>query len=108
MVRNLSRSRKRYIGVEVESDEDVDGQSLYDSVLNSILQLFGEVGASKAELVLINHDSNTHQAILRCAHGSLDLVRASIVAIKKLAETEGTVHIISVSGTLKCLRKRLR
>jgi len=45
--------------------------------------------------------------ILRCFHNYLNMVRATIAFITKIDEKPAAMHIISVSGTLKTLRKNL-
>ncbi len=99
--------RRRYIAVRIDSDGISDGRDVYDAVSSSILRLFGEYGASQTELALIEYDQETKQAILRCSHRALDLVKASIVAVTEANNEKATVHIALVSGTLKSLRSRI-
>jgi RNase P/RNase MRP subunit POP5 len=102
------RMRRRYIAIEIESNQPFDERDFYDAVWTSILRLFGEYGASQTELVLVEYDPEKKQAILRCSHKALDLVRASTVAITEIKNEKATAHIMLVSGTLKSLRRKLR
>jgi len=100
--------RRRYIVVKIESDHPVEERDFYDVVWTSILKLFGEYGASQAELGLVDYSGETNQAILRCSHKALDLVRASIVAVTGIRNEKAAAHILFASGTLKSLRRKLR
>jgi len=102
------RLRRRYIAVKIESDHPVEERDFHDAVWTSILRLFGEYGASQAELALIEYDPKMNQAVLRCSHKVLDQVRASIVAVTGVQNEKVATHILLVSGTLKSLRRRLR
>jgi len=99
--------RRRYIAVEIDSDRMFDERDVRNAVLDSALRLFGEYGASRSELALIEYDQEGKQAILRCTHKALDLVKASIVAMTEISGEKATVHIILVSGTLKSLRRKI-
>ena len=99
--------RRRYIAVRIDSERTFDERDFYDAVWTSILRLFGEYGASQTELTLIEYDQETKQAILRCSHKALDLVKASIVAVTEIENESATLHIVLVSGTLKSLRSRI-
>ena len=99
--------RRRYIAVEIDSDRMFDGRDVRNAVLDSVLRLFGEYGASRSELALIEYDQERKQAILRCSHEALDLVKASIVAMTEVSGEKATAHIMLVSGTLKSLRRKM-
>ena len=99
--------RRRYIAVEIDSDRMFDGRDVREAVLDSVLGLFGEYGASRSELALIEYDQEGKQAILRCSHEALDLVKASIVAMTEIRDEKATAHIMLISGTLKSLRRKI-
>jgi len=100
--------RRRYIAVKIVGDHEFEEGDFYDAVWASILRLFGEYGASQAGLLLVDYDRVAKQAILRCSREALDLVKASTVAITAIRNAKATVHIVSVSGTLRALRKKVR
>jgi RNase P/RNase MRP subunit POP5 len=99
--------RRRYIAVKIDSDRTFSERDVYHAVWNSILRLFGEYGASHTELTLIEYDPKRNQAVLRCSHKALDLVKASIVALTEIDDEEAAAHIMLVSGTLKSLRRKI-
>jgi RNase P/RNase MRP subunit POP5 len=102
------RTRRRYIAVKIDGGETFDERDIHYAVWTSILRLFGEYGASQTELTLMEFDMKRKQVILRCSHKALDLVKASIVAVTEIANEKVATHILSVSGTLKSLRRRIR
>ena len=99
--------RRRYIGVKVESQGTFEGRSLAAALSGSLVKLFGEYGASLADFRLVDYQPESNCAILRCSHKVLDMVRASIVALKDVDGEKTALRIVCVSGTLKALRKRL-
>ena len=78
-----------------------------DAVWTSLVRLFGEYGASQAELYLIEYDADKAQAIFRCSHKALEMVKASIVATTEVANEKAAFHMIRVSGTLRSLRTKI-
>ena len=99
--------RRRYIGVKVDSEWELYRKSLADAVYDSLLRLFGEFGASLAGLALIDYHPETKCAVFKCTHKALDMVKASIIAVKDVDGKNVAIQIVYVSGTLKALRKRL-
>jgi len=98
--------RRRYIAVKIDGEKTYEKRDFYNAVWTSILRLFGEYGASQTELALIEYDLNRKQAILRCSHKALNLVKTSIATITEIRNEKATVHILLVSGTLKSLRRK--
>jgi len=76
-----------------------------DAVWDAVLQLFGEYGASRANLTLIEYDQQKSCAVVRCSNKALEMVRASVASITKIDEKPVAIHVLRVSGTLKSLRK---
>jgi len=77
-----------------------------NAVWTAIFQLFGEHGASQANLTPIDYNPQKGYAIVRCSHKALETVRASIASITEINEKPATVHVLGVSGTLRALRKK--
>ena len=99
--------RKRYLALKAEGAIPKDARELEEIVLKAILSLFGQDGASRAGLKVIEYDGGKGVGILRCFHDSMGLVRASLASV---VENEGkplALHVVDVSGTLRALRKRL-
>ncbi len=101
-----SRVKRRYLAAKVEMEEPIEERDLLDSVWTALSQLFGEYGASQAELSFIRDHEQKEYFILRCSRRALPMVRASIASITEIGEKPATVHVLRVSGTLKALRKK--
>ena len=105
--------RRRYIAVKIKR-ENLDERSktlsrgaLWEAVWTNLIQLYGEYGASQADLSLIEYNPNKSYAIFRCSHKALDTVRTTISAVTKIGGLRLALHILYVSGTLKALKRRL-
>jgi len=99
--------RRRYIGVRIESQGELEGRGLAAALSGSLVRLFGEYGASLADLRLVDYQPESRCAIFRCNHKAVDTVRASIAALRDVDGEKTALRVICVSGTLKALRKRL-
>jgi RNase P/RNase MRP subunit POP5 len=99
--------RRRYIAVRTISEQASTEKELYDAVWSNLTRLFGEFGASQAGLSLIEYNPKSRQAIFRCSHKTLELVKVAIVALTEIGNENVALHILRVSGTLKALRRKL-
>ena len=99
--------RRRYLALEVVSEQAVTERAVIDAVWNAVLELFGEYGASQTDLSLIKADPERNYAVVRCSHKSLERTRASIASITEINGKPAVVHVIGVSGTLRALRKKV-
>jgi len=98
--------RRRYLALKVECKEPLDRREVFDSVWNTVLRLFGEVGVSQAGLYLVHLDKETSYTVLRCSHKALPMVKAAIVSITRIGNQPTAIHVLRVSGSLKALRKK--
>jgi len=98
--------KRRYLAVSAESNEPIQGKEVLDAVRNALTQLFGEYGASQAELALIRNNKQKHYFVLRCSRRALPMVRASTASLTEVNEKPAVIHVLRVSGTLKALRKK--
>lgn len=100
--------RRRYLALEIDSNETFSSKDFMDAVWSAVLKLYGEYGASRANLVLIDYDEEEKFAVLRTTHTTLDSVRAAIASITKIGNKPAAVHILAVSGTIKALYKKIK
>lgn len=100
--------RRRYLALEVDSCEEVSSSEFMNAVWGAVTKLYGEVGASQAGLSLIDYDQQKKTAIIRVGHKALDMVRASLASITQLSNKPAAVHVLTVSGTIKALKKKAR
>ena len=103
----MKRLRRRYLAVKIDCKGEIDGKKVVDTVLSSILKLFGQYGASKTGLTQIDYDEKKGVVILRCFHTALDMVRAAVCAVTEIDRKPVAFHVIDVSGSIKTLKKRL-
>jgi len=97
-------TRRRYLAVKIESTQPVDETEFKRAIWGAVSRVFGEYGASKTGLVVIDYDENKHYSTLRCANAALEMVRASLASITEINAKPAAVHTLGVSGTLKSLR----
>jgi RNase P/RNase MRP subunit POP5 len=98
--------KRRYLAVKVEGRQQLNEQQLLDAVYGSVLRLFGEYGASKANLTVIRYVPEKNQFVVRCSHKMLEQVRAAIVSTTVANGETVAFHVAGVSGTLKALAKK--
>lgn len=96
------------MALQVETGQPFDENSVLDAINASVLRLFGEVGASKANIRLIKCFAEQNRLFIRCSHVMLEKVRAAIAATVEINKTEAAVHVLEVSGTLKALAKKVQ
>ena len=101
------RVRRRYLSLEVVSQQLLNERDFLNAVWNAVLQLYGEYGASQADLSLMEYDPQRNYAVVRCSHKALEMVRASIASITEINGKPTVIHVLGVSGTLRALRKKL-
>lgn len=104
----LKRVKKRYLALQIDSTEKFSSKEFMDSVWSAILKLYGEYGASQTGLTLIDYDDERQLAIIRIVHTALKMIRASLATITKIEEKPTSIHVLTVSGTIKALNKKMK
>jgi RNase P/RNase MRP subunit POP5 len=79
-----------------------------NAVWGAVTKLYGEFGASQTGLSLIDYDQQKKTAIVRVGHKALDMVRASLASITQMSNKPAAVHVLTVSGTIKALKKKAK
>jgi len=102
----IKREKRRYLALNVESEQPFDEREVLDAVHVSVFRLFGEYGASKADIKMIKAVPEKRQLVLRCSHLMLEKVRAAIVSTVEVDGKTASVHVVGVSGTLNALSKK--
>ncbi|PVX23937.1 MAG: hypothetical protein CW691_09090 [Candidatus Bathyarchaeum sp.] len=102
----IKREKRRYLALEVVNEHTIDERTVYDAVQTSICRLFGEQGASKANIKLIKAVPEKRQVVIRCSHRMLEEVKAAVVSIIELNRKPAAIHVAGVSGTLKALANK--
>jgi RNase P/RNase MRP subunit POP5 len=105
----LKRLKRRYLALKFDSDFAFapSDREVIDTFWNAVTRLYGEVGASMANLVLIDYDAQQRLAILRCNLSLISEVRTALATVIRINDKAAAVHVLAVSGTIKALRGKL-
>lgn len=103
----LKSVRRRYLALEIECDGFVDSREFLDAVWGAVLKLYGEYGASRVGLALIDYDVEKRFAVIRTVHSAVDMVRTALASMTRIGNKPVTIHVIRVSGTIKSLYKKV-
>ncbi|MGB9854592.1 MAG: Rpp14/Pop5 family protein [Candidatus Bathyarchaeales archaeon] len=99
--------KRRYIALKIDCKANFNSKDLMDAIWEAFLRLFGEYGASKTGLTLIDYDEENKIAIMRLVHTEVDKIRAALTSITKIVAEPAAIHVLAVSGTLRALRKKI-
>jgi len=102
------KTRRRYLALRIDSDGTFNSKDLMDAVWDSFLRIYGEYGASKAGLTLIDYDAERKLAIIRVTHTEVEKARVALATITSIATKPAAIHVLKVSGTIKALRRKLK
>jgi RNase P/RNase MRP subunit POP5 len=100
--------RRRYLALEIDAEESFDSNEFIDAVWNAVSKLYGEYGASRTGLVLIDYDVEKRFAVVRTTHTTVDMVRTALASITNIANKPVAVHVLTVSGTIRALFKKVK
>ena len=104
----MKRAKRRYLALQVDSDEAATPKEFIDAVWSAVSKLYGEYGASLTSLALIDYNAEKKMAVIRTALATVDIVRTALASITFLAGKEAAVHVVVVSGTIKSLYGKIR
>ncbi len=103
----MKRLKRRYLALQLDIAELPSEKEFMDAIWGALTQMYGEYGASLANLMLINFDVKRKLAIVRVNLLVINNFRASIATITSILGKEAAVHVLAVSGTIKALCKQL-
>ncbi|MFH1403224.1 MAG: Rpp14/Pop5 family protein [Candidatus Altiarchaeota archaeon] len=101
------RERNRYLVFEAISDSQFDRKAVVNSLWNSMLRLYGEVGASETSIWIMDWDEGKSRGIVKVNHKAIDRARAAIGLVGDIGGKSVILRVITVSGTLKKARENL-
>jgi RNase P/RNase MRP subunit POP5 len=99
----VRQNRRRYLLVDVFRGK-ITGSELNQILKEKMTQLYGAKGLSEANLKLIDFDSESNAAIIRCNHKSIRSLRATLALITSYNSRPLTINVIKSSGTIKSLK----
>jgi len=104
----LKRAKRRYLALEIGCEEPIDSGELMDAVWNAVMKLYGEYGASRAGLSMIDYDAERRFLVIRTAHTAVEMVRTALASITRIGNKPVAIHVLAVSGTIKALYKKIK
>jgi ribonuclease P/MRP protein subunit POP5 len=93
------RGKKRYIAFALECDKTLNESAVSEAIWKSLLQMYGEIGTARQKPWLASYSKN--QGVLRCAHNSVEEVKAGLLFVEKVGESRVIPRILKVSGSVK-------
>lgn len=93
------RDKKRYIAFEINPACSISRQELMREILNSIISLFGDVGAGDINPALMSFEGRF--GILRCARNKTMEARAGLACINNVGRIRLSIMVLGISGTIK-------
>lgn len=103
----MKRTKKRYLALLIETQEIPSRREIANLIWGAISKLYGECGASLTNLSLIDYDTDKKIAVIRISLESVNIVKASLASITKVADQPAAVHVIAVSGTLRSILEKV-
>jgi ribonuclease P/MRP protein subunit POP5 len=102
------RERNRYLVFEVTSDHDFDRKDVVDSIWETLLRLYGEVGAGKTSLWVMDWEKERKRGILKVNHGSVNTLKTSTAVVGVIKGRKAIITVLKTTGTLKKAREMLK
>lgn len=100
------REKNRYIAFESISNSKFSRNDIVRVIWNSILKFFGEIGASKTSLWVMDWDEKKQKGILKVNHKSVDVIRTSLALIDSINGYRVIFNVLGISGTIKKAREK--
>jgi len=99
--------RRRYLYVEVESEERFTEHQFRFALEDKIHFLYGVTGATAMNMRVIEWDDEKQAAIVRVNHLKLNEMRTALVHMSEVGRAEVRVDVRRVSGTIKTLKSKI-
>jgi ribonuclease P/MRP protein subunit POP5 len=93
------REKKRYLAFDVMSEKTINRQELVREILNSMISIFGDKGASEINPSLMSFDGK--YGILRYEREKRMETRASLACIYNIHGIRVSIFVLGISGTIK-------
>ena len=97
--------KRRYLLLQIESGETFTQDEVMSTIWKAVTKLYGETGASKTGLSLIEYNQMECTAMVRVLLDAAGLARASIASITEIRGRPVAFHVLRVSGSIRGLSK---
>jgi ribonuclease P/MRP protein subunit POP5 len=105
-VKSTQKENWRYIAFELITKSKFSEKDIVRAIINSILRLLGEAGASETNMWLIEYNPTQLNGIIRCSHKALTKVIGSITTVTSINENTAAFNVLGVSGTIKKAKQK--
>ena len=102
------REKKRYLAFEIISEEKVEFGDVVNAFWHSLLNLIGEVGASRANIWFVadSWDAEKQRGLIRCDNKYVEYVRVALALIERIGDKRVIIYTLGVSGTMKAAKRK--
>ena len=95
------REKKRYLAFEIISQAPVSFTSANNAIYDNCFSYIGELGMSRAGVLILNDKYKNNKGIIRVNHKNVDNLKSSLMIIKDINKQDVIVRTLGVSGILK-------
>jgi len=103
-LRDMMRSRRRYIAFEVAGAKVSEGD-----IYKALNRLSHELPGSAIDLgllKLITFEVSSQRGLMRCGHKQVGQVKGAMAGIRKFGGKRAALKILGVSGTIRGARRK--
>ena len=102
------RPPKRYVVYEVVSEQPIIYGELVNTIWTTTMEFLGEIGAAEANIWFVHntYDSEKQAGVIKCRHGSVEMVRLILSLISIISESRCVIRIMGVTGTIKSAKDK--
>ncbi len=102
------RENKRYLAFEIISEEKLDFGEVLNAFWHSLLNVVGELGASKANIWFVKDtwEDKNQRGLIRCSNNYLEYVRSATALIDRIGDVRVVPYTLGVSGTMKAAKRK--
>ena len=96
--------RRRYVCFTIYGSSPSE-DLVWETIKNSVLNLYGISGFSIIDPILISYDEAGHKGVVRCRHDQLRCMRTALAYVTSVGSEASALRVDRVSGTIKGLKR---
>ncbi|MDY6769823.1 MAG: Rpp14/Pop5 family protein [Candidatus Nanohaloarchaea archaeon] len=102
------REKQRYIVFDIHCDRDRELGQVVDAVWDSILDLLGQEGASRADPWVMDDlfDPEQQRGGIRVKKDAVEEVRAALALVQEVGGETAALQVLGVTGTMDSARTK--